>query len=131
MARRLGLEGRVTFLGGMQDVADLYAAADVFVLPTLYDPFSNACLEAMAAGLPVITSRANGASELIEEGVEGFVLDDPTDAGAIAKAILAVGDGAARQAMGAAARRKAEGHPFDVHLDRLLTLIEGAARRAA
>jgi len=81
-----------------------------------------------AAGLPVITSRANGTSELIEDGREGFVLDDPTDPGAIAKAILAVGDPAVRGRMGQAARRRAEAHPFDAHLDQLLALIEVSSR---
>ncbi len=128
MARRLGLVASVTFLGGACNVADLCAGADAFVLPSLYDPFSNACLEAMAAGLPAITSRANGTSELMEDGAEGFLLDDPTDPRAIAKAILAAGDAAAREAMGAAARRRAEAHPFAEHLDRLLALIEGAVR---
>ena len=50
----------------MRDLALLYAAADIFILPTLYDPFSNASLEALAAGLPVITTRGNGFSEVIE-----------------------------------------------------------------
>jgi UDP-glucose:(heptosyl)LPS alpha-1,3-glucosyltransferase len=127
-AQRLGLGTLVTFLGGASNVVDLYAGADAFILPSLYDPFSNACLEAMAAGLPVITSRANGTSELIEDGREGLVLDDPTDPGAIAKAILAVGDPAVRERMGQAARRRAEAHPFDAHLDRLLALIEASVR---
>jgi len=126
MARHLGLQERVTFLGGARNVPDLYAGADAFILPSLYDPFSSACLEAMAAGLPAITSRGNGTSELIEDGMEGFLLDDPTDPRAIAKAILAAGDPAAREAMGAAARRRAEAHPFDDHVDRLLNLIENA-----
>jgi UDP-glucose:(heptosyl)LPS alpha-1,3-glucosyltransferase len=128
MGRRLDLGGRVTFLGGVRNVADLCAGADAFILPSLYDPFSNACLEAMAAGLPPITSRANGTSELIEDGVEGFVVEDPTDPRTVAKAILAAGDPAAREAMGAAARRRAEAHPFDEHVDRLVALIEGAAK---
>lgn len=126
LARRLGVRDLVTFLGGANNVADLTAGADVFILPTLYDPFSNACLEAMAAGLPVITSRANGASEMIADGVEGFVLEDPTDPRGIAKAILAVGDRSARGAMGAAARRRAEAHPFAAHLDRLLRIVEAS-----
>src|SRR5205809_7725215 len=50
---------RVEFLGEVLDLARIYAAADIFILPTLYDPFSNACLEALACGLPVITTRAN------------------------------------------------------------------------
>ncbi|MEM9399606.1 MAG: glycosyltransferase family 4 protein, partial [Verrucomicrobiota bacterium] len=57
-------------------VEDLYAAADVFLLPTLYDPFANVTLEAMAAGLPVITTYANGASEVIHHCENGFLLKD-------------------------------------------------------
>ena len=49
----------------------LYAAVDVFVLPTIYDPFSNACLEALAAGLPVLTTTANGFAEILTPGVTG------------------------------------------------------------
>ena len=59
------------FLGPVSDIASLFAAADLLVLPTWYDPFSNACLEALAAGLPVITSDANGFSEIISEEVHG------------------------------------------------------------
>jgi len=73
LARRLGCAGRVHFLGGRMDVRPYYAAADCFVLPTLYDPFPNAALEALACGLPVVTSRQCGAAELIEPGVNGFL----------------------------------------------------------
>lgn len=78
---------RVRFLGPVTEMKPLFAAADVFVLPTIYDPFSNACLEALAAGLPVITTRANGFSEIIESGVEGEILSEPSDSAAIARAI--------------------------------------------
>jgi len=57
------------------------------VLPTLYDPFSNACLEAAAAGVPVITTRYNGFSEVIVSGRDGEIIDDPRDVRAIAKAL--------------------------------------------
>lgn len=69
----------VRFLGAVDRsrMPDLYAAADVFALPTLYDPCANACLEALAAGLPVITTRQNGAAELLVEGVNGSVLEEP------------------------------------------------------
>ena len=66
---------RVRFLGPVKDMRALYAAADVFAAPTLYDPFSNACLEALAAGLPVLTTRANGFAEIITPGVHGEALD--------------------------------------------------------
>jgi UDP-glucose:(heptosyl)LPS alpha-1,3-glucosyltransferase len=53
----------------------VYAAADIFILPTIYDPFSNACLEALACGLPVITTRSNGFSEIIEDSIHGSIVD--------------------------------------------------------
>ncbi len=77
----------VQFLGVASDLPALYAAADVFVLPTLYDPFSNASLEALASGLPVITTRANGFSEVIEDGEHGSVLGEPGDVYAMVAAL--------------------------------------------
>src|SRR4029077_5631673 len=66
---------RARFLGEVGDLRAIYAAADIFILPTIYDPFSNACLEALACGLPVITTRANGFSEIIEDTVHGSIVD--------------------------------------------------------
>jgi UDP-glucose:(heptosyl)LPS alpha-1,3-glucosyltransferase len=74
---RFWREDPVQFLGEVADVVPVYAAADVFILPTIYDPFSNACLEALACGLPVITTRSNGFSEIIEDSVHGSVVEDP------------------------------------------------------
>jgi UDP-glucose:(heptosyl)LPS alpha-1,3-glucosyltransferase len=73
LAGRLGVAGRVRFLGGQQDVRPYYGAADCFALPTLYDPMPNAALEALACGLPVVTSTTSGAAELIRHGVNGHV----------------------------------------------------------
>lgn len=70
-AGQMGLDGRVHFTGPLQDVRPWYGAADGFVLPTLYDPCPNAALEALACGLPVVTSTACGARELITPGVNG------------------------------------------------------------
>jgi UDP-glucose:(heptosyl)LPS alpha-1,3-glucosyltransferase len=75
------------FLGPVKDMGPLLAAADVFILPTIYDPFSNACLEALAAGLPVITTARNGFSEIIESGVEGEIVAEPDDIAALAVAV--------------------------------------------
>jgi UDP-glucose:(heptosyl)LPS alpha-1,3-glucosyltransferase len=77
----------IRFLGPVEDMNSLSMAADIFVLPTLYDPFSNACLEALAAGTPVITTVNNGFSEIIEPGVHGEILKDPEDVGALSDAI--------------------------------------------
>ncbi|SDB11760.1 UDP-glucose:(heptosyl)LPS alpha-1,3-glucosyltransferase [Desulfonatronum thiosulfatophilum] len=77
----LELELHVRFLGPQTDLRRFYQAADIFILPTLYDPFSNACLEAMACGCPVMTTANNGAAEVIEHGRTGYILDDdPRDA---------------------------------------------------
>ena len=61
----------------------VYAAADVFLLPTLYDPFANVTIEALAAGLPVITSAQNGASEIMRNEENGFILPRADDTGLI------------------------------------------------
>ncbi len=65
MAQTLGVDDRVLFLGPQVDVKPFYGAADVFALPTLYDPFPNAALEALACGLPLLTTTTCGAAELI------------------------------------------------------------------
>ncbi len=76
----------VRFLGPVSNIAALFSAADVMTLPTWYDPFSNACLEALAAGLPVITTNANGFSEIMTPEIHGSIV--PTgDALALAEAI--------------------------------------------
>lgn len=74
-AAALGLAGRVHFVGPQKDVKPYYGAADAFVLPTLYDPFPNAALEALASGLPVVTSTTCGAAARIVPGQNGFVCD--------------------------------------------------------
>jgi UDP-glucose:(heptosyl)LPS alpha-1,3-glucosyltransferase len=76
---RFWREEPVQFLGEVADLVPLYAAADMFILPTTYDPFSNACLEALACGLPVITTRSNGFSEVIEDSVHGSIVDHAGD----------------------------------------------------
>ena len=65
LAQTLGVDDRVLFLGAQTDVKPFYGAADVFALPTLYDPFPNAALEALACGLPLVTTTTCGAAELI------------------------------------------------------------------
>jgi UDP-glucose:(heptosyl)LPS alpha-1,3-glucosyltransferase len=76
---RFWREDPVQFLGEVAELVPVYAAADIFILPTIYDPFSNACLEALASGLPVITTRSNGFSEIIEDGVHGSIIDNPAN----------------------------------------------------
>src|SRR3954451_15067544 len=95
---RFWREDPVQFLGEVADLVPVYAAADIFILPTIYDPFSNACLEALASGLPVITTRSNGFSEIIEDGVHGSLVENPADLVGLREAIRFWLDSSRRQA---------------------------------
>ncbi len=75
LARDHGVRERVAFTGFQQDVAPYYGAADAFVLPAIYDSFPDAAMEALASGLPVVTSTRSGAAELVTENDAGFVCD--------------------------------------------------------
>ena len=107
-AARLGVADRIRWLGPRPDVERWYGAADVLVLPTRYEPFGNVHLEALASGLPVVTTTAAGGSELIEDGKNGAVIE-PDDAAALANAVRGL-LGGNRVALTEAARRTAE--PF-------------------
>jgi UDP-glucose:(heptosyl)LPS alpha-1,3-glucosyltransferase len=111
LADRLGIAERVRFLGYRRDMAALYAAADALLLPSRYDAFANVCLEAAAAGLPVVTSAATGAAELL--GTLGGIVDDPEDVAGFAAALDHLTDAAVRERRGAAARRLAEACTWD------------------
>lgn len=128
-AAHLGLASRVRFLGGQPDVRPFYGAADLFCLPTLYDPFPNAALEALACGLPVVTSNDCGAAELIREGANGAVCD-ALDATALAERLAALCRPGAAAALGAAARESVTGLDLATLAGRLAalyaTLLENA-----
>ncbi len=106
LADSLGLADRVIFTGGISDVRPYYGASDVFVMPTLYEPFGLVFGEAMACGLPAVASTQSGAADWIEHGVDGFVVD-ALDAATIAESIEAA---LADPAMGMRARQKVLPH---------------------
>ena len=124
MARRLGVDSRVSFVGAVEDTVPFYAAADIYVHPTFYDPCSLVVLEAMASELPVITSVQDGTGELITEGVEGYILDDPKDPDALLEHVRAMLPPQIRQRMGKAARRLALEHTFDHNVDEIIKVYE-------
>jgi len=120
LADRVGVGGRVRFLGPRSDLEAVCAAADLLLLPTRYDAFANVCLEAAAAGLPVVTSAANGAARALGEGAA--VVDDPEDADAFAARLDALGDPERREPQGRAARKVAQGFGWDAHVAALRAL---------
>lgn len=104
LASRLRVEEILRFIGPSDRVPELFHAADVLVHPTYYDPCSRVVLEAMTAGLVVITTRWDGAAEMVEDGVDGFVLPDPGDSARLADHVASLCDGPRRRAIQAAAR---------------------------
>jgi glycosyltransferase involved in cell wall biosynthesis len=122
-ARRLGIAAAVEFLGQVADVNPIYAALDVFVLPSRFEATSLALLEAMAAGVPVVSTRIVGVSDVITDGVNGL-LAVPGDPDALADAILRVLDDAAlRSTLRANARRTIErDHTRTQMVERIETL---------
>jgi UDP-glucose:(heptosyl)LPS alpha-1,3-glucosyltransferase len=77
----------VRFLGGVQKMPMVYDSADLFLFPTLFDPFPLATLEALSAGLPVITTAANGVSEIMTPGDHGEVISESSDIAALDAAL--------------------------------------------
>ncbi|HKQ30062.1 MAG TPA: glycosyltransferase family 4 protein [Burkholderiales bacterium] len=129
-ARKLGIGNRVVFAGVQSDVKTYYGAADAVVLLTLYDPFPNVALEAMASGLPVITSTKSGAAEIIESGRNGFVCD-ALDRDALVAAMRSLTDRAFAQALGRTARATVESFGLDRMARDLVLLYEKIAPIAA
>ncbi len=123
-AESLGIADRFVFLGTSDRMDRIYAAGDCLVLPTLYDPFANVCIEAMASGLPVITTRANGASELITDGCEGWVIGRADDLAGLARRIADVLRNRAWEEMGRRARHRVESLSWAAHADRFLSVVE-------
>lgn len=127
--RDLGLSGRVTMCGFVDDPAPVFAGGDVFVLPSAAEAFPLALLQAMASGLPVIASRVGGIPELVRDGVDGLLVpaDDPA---ALAGALRTLaGDGRARAEMGRRARERVVAKfSLDACVARLLQVYRGGAR---
>jgi glycosyltransferase involved in cell wall biosynthesis len=124
------LSQRVRFLPPRQDVAFYYAAADAYVGPSLEDTFALPPLEAMASGLPVITTATNGTSEIMTDGIDGFVLDDPNDAHALASRIrLLCEDAELRRRIGDAAQQTARKYTWESNGQQFREIFVGILRR--
>ena len=121
LATALGIAPRVRFLGHRRDLAPAFQAADALLLPTRYDAFANVCLEAAAAGLPCVTSGANGAAQLLRDAA--LVVEDPEDVSGFAKALDALAEARVRERLGEAARALAGQRSWDTHVTALRELF--------
>jgi UDP-glucose:(heptosyl)LPS alpha-1,3-glucosyltransferase len=126
---RLYKSKRVKFLGEVRDLVRVYAAADIFISPTIYDPFSNACLEALACGLPVITTRSNGFSEIIENGVHGSIVDHAGDLLALRDAIRLWSDPSRCAAARSTNRQLAAQFDISKNVNETLAILCSVAKR--
>jgi glycosyltransferase involved in cell wall biosynthesis len=127
--RRNGLENRMTILPIVPQVESYYAAADMYAGPSLEDSFAIPPLEAMACGLPVIVSRQAGVSELVTHGVDGFVLEDPTDSRQLAEFIQRIYASAdLRREMGVRAEETARHYTWQRNAEEMGKVFEGCLR---
>ncbi len=113
-AAKLGILDRVRFLGARDDLDALYGAVDGMVLPTRYDAFANVTLEAAASGLPIITTRANGAAEWLADEV--CMLESANDPLELARAFEPFVDVEWRRTLGERARKKARSLDWAQHV---------------
>ena len=128
-AAALGVGARITWLGPRRDVDALYAMADAVALPARYEPFGNVHLEALASGLPVLTSAAAGGSEVVAHGETGYVVADAAPA-AIATGLDALrGLNPARTQV--ATRQSAERFTYAAQVDTLTAVYRSLADEPA
>jgi UDP-glucose:(heptosyl)LPS alpha-1,3-glucosyltransferase len=123
LAAEAGVGARVLFVAPSREISRYYAAADLFVFPTFYDAFGLVLTEAMATGLPVVSSRAAGAAELIEHGVNGWLTNQPWDPVELASGIRTLAaDSDLRERLGTAARAVIEQHTWDQAADETMAV---------
>ena len=122
LSRSLGIDAKVKFAGVIQEREKLFQGADIFVFPSIYEPFGNVHLEALAAGLPVITTTKSGAAEIIAPHVNGVVVEEPSDIEEIARTIRVLLDEETRKRMGREARKLAERFPLEKNATEILDL---------
>ena len=108
----------------VDDLEKYYASADIFVLPSIYEPFGNANLEALASGLPVVTSRNSGAAEIIQHGETGRLIENHTDPKEIAGNINYLFDPHVRVNMGQKARTLAEKFTQERNLNEMIKVYQ-------
>ena len=134
-AKRLGIADSVVFLGPVPSMAPYYAASDIYVHPTFYDSCSLTVLEALASGLPAVTTRFNGAADAILSDESGKILEDPADAEALADAIAFYFDEERRVRARTGARQSMEQYPPSRNVEETLRVYyevaeeQGAERR--
>jgi len=121
-ANALNIGARIVFTGQQANVDAIFHAADAFAMPSLFEPFGNVVMEAMASGLPAMTSAFSGVAEVIPPSMLGFRVEHPDDVGEIALRLGALFD--APKNVGRDARATAEKFTWKRYANELNDLIE-------
>ncbi len=126
LSKKLGLDNKIVYnIGLTSEIRKIFAAADMFVFPTLYEPFGLVILEAMASGLPVITSEIAGAAELITNYKDGIILKNPENVDEIGKALKYLFESDKRTGIiRNRAREKAENYTWERTAKCMLKVLE-------
>ncbi|MFZ0678727.1 glycosyltransferase family 4 protein [Candidatus Binatus sp.] len=120
-ARALNVGMRIVFTGPQPNVETIFHAADAFAMPSLFEPFGNVVMEAMASGLPAMTSAFSGVAEVIPPSMRGFRVENPNDVGEVALRLGALFDAPAD--LGTEARATAEKFTWTRYAKELNALI--------
>ncbi len=128
IAGKLKIMDNIVFAGKVADVKKLYAAADVFVLPSVYEPFGTACLESLAAGLPTIVSEACGASEIITDNADGLIVRDCQNTEEIAEKIKMTFNNEFRKELEGKSRLLAEKYTVDKYVEKTIAVYTAAVK---
>jgi UDP-glucose:(heptosyl)LPS alpha-1,3-glucosyltransferase len=128
-AEKLNCPELILFAGPQEDMRRVYAAGDLLLQPTYFDPCSITTLEALASGLPVVTTGYNGAGELITDGQEGYRVDQPDDTKKLAHRVEELLNDERLAACSAKARKLAERFPLQRNYLRVMELCGEVARR--
>ena len=130
LAEQKQVRERIIFVPHSSILYQYYVASDIFVFPTIYEPFGLTIVEAMASGLPVITSRSAGAADLITDGVDGLLLNEPSDINDLATKIdLLLSNAELRKTMGERARKTAEKHSWERVAEKTLKVYNSVLKR--
>ncbi|MDH3974420.1 MAG: glycosyltransferase family 4 protein [Deltaproteobacteria bacterium] len=114
-ARSLGIEDKTVFAGVQKEAEKFYGAADIFVIPSLQEAFGNVVLEAMASGLPAVTTSLSGASEVMEGEMKSLVLNDPHNVQGLAKIISKLTDKTLRERLSGEAREISKAYTLEAN----------------
>jgi UDP-glucose:(heptosyl)LPS alpha-1,3-glucosyltransferase len=112
-AKELGVRDNIAFAGHQRNISQYYKASDIMIFPTEYEPFGLVITEAMSCGLPVITSKAAGAAEIIDDGKDGMILENPHNVDEVIEKTKYLIDNNLIKEFGQKARKKATQYTWD------------------